>query len=90
MTATVTGAGTISFRYKVSSEANGDYLGFQVDGSQKLTKSGTDVTTVTTYTFNVTGTGSHQLKWRYYKNGSQTAGSDAAWISQIKWTPKAN
>ena len=86
--AEVFGPGTLTFRWKVLSEKNYDWLRFSVDDDNMLEASGTDVTTVSTKTVEVTGAGRHLLIWFYLKDGSNARGSDAAWISQIKWTPK--
>ena len=82
------GPGTLTFRWKVSSEKNYDWLRFSVDDDSVLEASGTDVTTVSTKTVEVTGAGRHLLIWFYLKDVNNALGSDAAWISQIKWTPK--
>ena len=86
--AEVSGPGTLTFRWKVLSEKNYDWLCFSVDDDNVLEASGMDVTTVSTKTVEVTGAGRHLLAWFYKKDGSNACGSDAAWISQIKWTPK--
>ncbi len=81
----VTGAGTLSFWWAVSSESGNDALRFLVDGSQKYVISGDkDWTQVTVP---ITGTGTHTLKWNYTKNGSVTKGEDYGWLDQMKWTP---
>ena len=75
-------AGNISFWYNVSSEAGVDALRFYIDDVVKGTWSGT--VPWTQGTFPVTN-GNHTFKWTYQKNGSGTAGSDAAWIDQVQF-----
>ena len=83
---TVTGPGTISFWWKVSSESNGDCLRFHVDGLEQASVSGTGGGWVR-QSFAVTGPGEHVLRWSYLKNSSGTAGSDCAWLDSMTWTP---
>lgn len=83
---TVSGPGTITFKWKVSSEPDCDKLVFSIDGSRKLVRTGTSQTSFTDATFTVTGSGSHVLRWAYEKDRSWFEGSDCAWVSQIKWT----
>ncbi|MCD8479014.1 MAG: fibronectin type III domain-containing protein [Candidatus Cloacimonetes bacterium] len=72
--------GTISFRYKVSSESGYDYLRFYVDGVQQNQWSGTVDWTEATYNL---AAGTRELSWTYYKDGSVSSGSDCAWIDYI-------
>ena len=85
MQATVTGPGTVSFWWKVSSESGYDFLTFLVDDSEMDSISGTDGAweqkTVT-----VSGSGSHTLKWMYSKDTSYAYGSDCGWVDQVVWT----
>lgn len=77
-------ADTLSFWYKVSSESGWDYLKFYVDGSQLDQWSGTVPWSQASY---VISAGSHTFKWEYYKDGSQSTGSDACWIDYIVFPP---
>ena len=73
-------AGTLSFWYKVSSEASYDFLTFSVDGTVQGSWSGTvDWTQVS---FNIPA-GQHTLQWAYTKDVSVSSGSDCAWIDDI-------
>ena len=83
----VTGPGTLTFWWKVSCEAGGnDALRFLLDGAQKYSISGEkDWAKVTV---DVTGAGTHVLKWNYTKNGSVSKGQDFGWLDQIQWTAK--
>ncbi len=73
-------AGTISFYYKVSSEANYDYLRFYIDGSKKGEWAGTVNWTLAEYPV---GEGDHTFRWTYSKDGSQSVGSDCGWVDYI-------
>jgi uncharacterized repeat protein (TIGR02543 family) len=81
----VPGPGTLTFWWKVSCEAGGnDALRLLVDGAQvKMISGETDWTKVEV---EVTGSGSHVIKWNYTKNGSVTKGEDFGWIDQIQWS----
>ena len=80
---TVSGAGTLSFQWKVSSEANYDKLFLYVDGTSVTSISGT--VDWQEYTYRITGTSTHTIEWRYTKDGSQVSGSDCGWIDDVSW-----
>ena len=73
--------GYVTFQRKVSSQFNGDWLRFYVDGvlqgewgwEQDWARVGTFVTA-----------GTHEIAWEYEKNGSGASGSDAAWIDSVE------
>lgn len=71
----------ISFEYKVSSEQNGDYFKFKVDGVEMLSVSGT--TDWQTFSYIVPGSGEVNLTWEYIKNSSGAAGQDMAFIRNV-------
>lgn len=74
-------AGTAQFAYRVSSEANYDFLRFYVDGVQQAEWSGeTGWATFSTSLMR----GRHTLRWVYEKDGSVNRGSDAAWIDNVQ------
>jgi len=78
---TVTGPGTLSFDWMVSSELSGDYLTFAIDGvNQPGTISGE--VGWQTLTFNIPA-GTHRLTWTYSKNGATAAGLDAGWLRRV-------
>jgi hypothetical protein len=78
------GPGTLSFWWKVSSEANADFLEFTVNGTEQKTRIGGEVDwEKKTYTL---GEGSHTLSWRYFKDASTAAGADAGWVDRITFT----
>jgi len=82
---TVTGPGTFSFWWAVSSEANYDFLTFYVDDVAQASISGE---TLSWAQRSVTlGSGSHTLKWVYAKDGSVSRGLDAGFVDQVSWTP---
>ena len=73
-------AGTLSFWYKISSEANYDFLKFSVDGTVQGSWSGTVDWTQVSFTIPA---GQHTFKWAYTKDASESSGSDCAWIDDI-------
>ena len=81
---TVTGPGTLSFWWNVSSEIGADVLAFASDGTNGWTISGTTNWVQQTLSL---GVGAHTLTWIYSKNGSATSGSDCGWVDQVSWTP---
>ncbi|MBP7867413.1 MAG: M6 family metalloprotease domain-containing protein [Acidobacteria bacterium] len=83
---TVTGPGTLSFYWKVSSESGYDYLSFYVDGVQKDRVSGEVNWALKSYAL---ASGTHTLKWTYGKDGSVSAGSDAGFVDKVTWSASA-
>ena len=83
---TVGGAGTLSFWWKVSSEANFDFLRFYLDNVEQpgiVAISGEVDWVQRTIAIPA---GIHTLRWTYSKDGSQSTGSDAAWLDQVVWS----
>jgi hypothetical protein len=78
-------AGTVSFAYKVSSEAGYDELIFYIDNVEKNRWSGEEGWKLVAY--NVLA-GNHTLKWSYTKDTNTSDGSDCAWIDYIS-VPKS-
>jgi hypothetical protein len=79
-------AGTVTFDWTVSSEANFDFIRFYVDGRQVAGLSGCAVWSTScwrsiSYTLSA---GRHTLKWSYTKDGSVVSGSDAGWIDNVR------
>ena len=72
---------SISFWYKVSSEANYDKFHFYIDGQEMLVESGTSA--VWTRAAYPVSAGSHTFAFSYTKDGSVSSGSDCAWIDNI-------
>jgi hypothetical protein len=83
MQTTVSGAGTVSFYWKVSSELDYDYLEFFIDGELQDLISGEVDWQQMTYT--ITDSGSHTLEWRYFKDEAVTDGNDCGWVDKLEW-----
>ena len=83
---TVTGPGTVSYWWKVSSEPSNDQLRFYIGGSQQTSISGE--VDWQWRSFSVPA-GSQVLQWRYRKNSSLTAGQDRGWVDEIHFEPAA-
>ncbi|MFN2168118.1 MAG: M36 family metallopeptidase, partial [Anaerolineae bacterium] len=80
MSTTVAGAGTLSFRYRVSSEEEWDSFEFYLDDQLLLRASGqVDWTTFST----PLEPGSHRLLWRYHKDSTLSVGQDSAWMDDL-------
>ncbi|HLP57945.1 MAG TPA: hypothetical protein VK186_03910, partial [Candidatus Deferrimicrobium sp.] len=76
----------VKFYWKVSSEANYDFLTFYIDGVQKDRISGTVNWTQKVY--NVAA-GSHTLKWTYAKDNSGSSGSDCGFVDKLELAASA-
>ncbi|MCD4736039.1 MAG: T9SS type A sorting domain-containing protein, partial [Bacteroidales bacterium] len=74
----------ISFFRKVSSEENYDYLKFYIDGILKDEWAGE--VPWGEVSFDVTA-GQHTFKWEYYKDISESYGSDCGWVDYIIFPP---
>ena len=79
---TVTGPGTLKFYWKVSSEANWDFLRFYIDGVEQERISGTVDWQQKTYGIS---SGSYTLKWAYTKDSSVNSGSDCCWLDKVEF-----
>ena len=77
---TLTAPDSISFYYKVSSEANYDKFHFYIDNTDLLTVSGEVAWTRAAF---LIPAGSHTLKFTYAKDYSVSNGSDCAWIDNV-------
>ena len=80
---TVTGPGTVSFWWKVSSEEGFDFLNFSMDKTS-ITISGEVDWEQRTFAVSA---GTHSLTWRYSKDVSVSDGQDAGWVDQVVYTP---
>ena len=80
---TVTGPGTLTFWWKVSSEANYDYLRVEVDGTEAGKISGEVDWQQRTLAI---ASGSHTIRWRYTKDPSIASGADRGWVDQVAFT----
>jgi hypothetical protein len=72
--------GTISFWYKVSSEAGFDRLQFLINNQLQDEYSGEIDWTFATFPVSA---GTNQFAWRYRKNNTISVGEDSAWIDNI-------
>jgi hypothetical protein len=82
-------ASTMSFWYRVSSEARYDLLQLYVDGALRDQWSGEIAWTLASYPLTA---GVHSFEWRYVKDDTVSAGADRAWIDDVSFgfaTPDA-
>ncbi len=79
----LSGAGTVSFYWKVSSEHNYDFLEFYIDGVIQDQISGLMNWQQKVYTINTSGL--HTLEWVYIKDASVSDDSDCGWVDQVEW-----
>ena len=81
---TVTGPGTLSFYWKVSSERFFDIFSVYLDGVMKYSWSGNTAWSNNTLTIPA---GTHTVKWQYVKDSSTSSGQDAGWVDDVVFTP---
>lgn len=81
METTVEGPGTLTFWWRVSSEAGRDFLEFATNGTlvTRISGAGGNWAQVT---HRVAG-GTQTLRWSYTKDGSVSAGLDRGWLDQV-------
>lgn len=82
--ALVTGPGTLTYYWKVSSQPSSDYLQFSVNGAQQAAISGEVRWEQETF---YVGAGAQLLQWTYSKGTNGTAGQDAGWVDEVVFTP---
>ena len=82
----VNGTGTISFYWKVCSEADCDFLEFYIDGVLQDQISGLVDWHQMAYT--ITDTRKHNLEWRYVKDVSLDGNDDCGWVDLMEWSGK--
>ncbi len=82
MRAVFEGAGTLSFRWKISSEQNFDKLILFIDGIAKREISG--IEGWQKISVNVPA-GAHTISWVYQKDFSGSSGSDTAWVDKVEF-----
>jgi hypothetical protein len=78
-TTVTTGAGTMSFWWKVSSEEDCGYLYFYLDSGQQASITGEVGWQQQIYTLSA---GTHNLQWMYYKD-SGCGDTGAGWVDQV-------
>jgi hypothetical protein len=85
LTTTVTGPGTLSFWWKVSSQLGADFLKFTSFGGG-LTNS-TQISGEVDWTQQVyfLASGPQTLQWTYNKDASDSAGNDAGYVDQVSY-----
>lgn len=76
---------TVSFYYKVSSEADYDKLKFYIDGEKRGEWSGEIPWTRTSFPVDE---GIHQFRWEYSKDSYVSNGQDCAWIDFVALPPE--
>ena len=76
---------TIRFDWKVSSEANHDFLEFYIDDTFMARIGGSLSWQSVNYLISTSG--QHTLKWRYIKDGSGSAGLDRGWLDNVGFAP---
>ena len=81
---TLVGPGTLSFWWKVSSEAGYDFLRFNLDAVEQTHIAGAVDWTQLSYFI---PSGTHTLQWNYTKDGSLSGGADAGWVDNIQFSP---
>jgi hypothetical protein len=80
----VRGPGSLSFWWRVSSEALYDGLQFLTNGTLATSLSGEAAWEQKTFLF---PRGDHVLRWRYFKDGSISIGQDKGWVDQVVFVP---
>jgi hypothetical protein len=85
METVVIGPGTMSFRWKTSSEANHDRLVFYIDGEL----AGNPLSGITSWQTRseAIAQGPHSLAWAYIKDAFHDVGSDCGWVDEVEWVP---
>ncbi|MCF7674168.1 MAG: choice-of-anchor D domain-containing protein [Akkermansiaceae bacterium] len=86
MQITTTQAGTLTFWWKVSSEAIFDYLHFYIDDADQTSAPAISGNVDWTQKTVPIPSGIHTLKWSYVKDANTVSGSDAAWVDQVVFT----
>jgi uncharacterized repeat protein (TIGR01451 family) len=83
METSIRGPGTLSFWWKVSSQAGGDFLSFRTNGVTVTNISGNVDWQQVTFS---PPPGPLTLRWSYIKDGSISSGSDAGWLDQVSYS----
>ena len=83
---TVVGPGTVSFWWKVSSEAHFDYLSLFLDSSPAPLAGISGEVDWQLRTFSIPS-GPHTLRWVYSKDSSLSDGQDAGWVDEVVFFP---
>ncbi len=83
---TVTGPGTISFWWGVSSESGYDFFKFFVDGQEQPDSISGEMNWQSR-SYALPSAGQHTLLWVYDKDADGSGGADCAWLDEVTWTP---
>ncbi len=93
----VSGPGTVQFKWKVSSQTGTNYdypsggsgqaLEFTTDGNYRDSIAGKVDWQQKSFTLTGSGSGSHQLKWRYVKDSEGSEGNDCGYVKDVTFTP---
>ncbi len=87
METTVTGPGSLSFWWRVSSLTNANTLRLNVDTVEQAHRISGEVDWEPQF-FNL-GAGTHTFRWRFFRNNYSTNHVDAGWVDQVTFTPGA-
>ncbi|MEO0017907.1 MAG: hypothetical protein RLZZ522_1190, partial [Verrucomicrobiota bacterium] len=82
----VTGAGSLSFWWKVSSEGGYDFLRFYLDGVEQAGITAISGEVDWQQKTLAVPAGNHTLRWTYSKDVSNNVGLDTAWLDQVVFT----
>ncbi len=85
LTTEVSGEGTLSFWWKVSSQPGRGVLSVSVDGVEWTAISGERGWARVEVP--VTRSGTHTVVWTYRRDGSASRGSDCGWVDEVEWKP---
>jgi hypothetical protein len=80
----LTGPGTLTFQWQVSSEPVYDVLELRVDGVLQFSISGSTPWETRTV---MIGAGTHEVHWIYRKDDSIAEGEDAGWVDAVTFNP---
>lgn len=83
--AVFSGAGNLSFQWRVSSEPDHDFLTVSVDGVEAARISGARDGWLVFET-NLLTVASHVVRWTYSKDGIREEGLDCGWVDSVTWT----
>jgi hypothetical protein len=81
---TLTGPGTLTFWWKVSSETNHDALHFFLNGSEQANISGEVDWQQRTISIPA---GTQNLEWNYWNDSAGKTGQDCGWVDQVEFVP---
>lgn len=84
---TITGPGTLTFWWKVSSEEGFDFLKFYLDELIVFPKTSISGETDWQQQSFAISSGTHTVRWSYAKDGSVSDGRDAGWVDEVTFTP---